>query len=152
MKEYRTDDLIVYWQPEKCTHARECVLGLPAVFKPKKRPWIDLSQAEADDLIRTIDLCPTGALKYDLPEGSRIKPESARGPGWIQSGPASGAKTKIKVMLNGPLMVQGDIQIFDPRGKLIEACSQASLCRCGHTSRRPFCDGSHIEHNWIGDC
>lgn len=152
MKEYRTDDLIVYWQPEKCTHARECIMGQPAVFKPKQRPWINMAQGDAEDIIKTIDRCPTGALKYDLPEGSCINPENARGPGWINADAGPGAVVKINVMLNGPLVVKGNIQIFDPRGKLIESCSQAALCRCGHTNRRPYCDGSHVDHHWVGDC
>lgn len=152
MKEYHTSDLIVYWRPEKCTHARECVLSLPEVFKPKQRPWIDASRASAEELIRTIDLCPTGALKYALPEGSQIDAECAKGPGWIGNEAGPGSPTDIKVMLNGPLLIKGDLQIYDPRGNLIESCSQASLCRCGHTRRRPFCDGSHVDHSWVGDC
>ncbi len=152
MKEYRTDDLIVYWMPERCYHSRECLFGQPAVFNSKVRPWIDLSQAEPEDIIQTIDLCPSAALKYDLPEGSRVKAASAQGPGWIKTKPPASARAEIKVMLNGPLVINGNVQLFDPRGKLIETCNRVALCRCGHTERRPYCDGSHLRHNWVGDC
>ncbi|WP_106484395.1 (4Fe-4S)-binding protein [Bacteroides sp. Marseille-P3684] len=66
MKEYRTDELIVSWMPEKCQHAGICARTLPQVFKPKERPWIDLTQADTELLIQTIAKCPSGALTCRL--------------------------------------------------------------------------------------
>ncbi len=45
-----------------CRHAAECVRGLPAVFEPGRRPWIDPDAAEAEAVIRTVGRCPSGAL------------------------------------------------------------------------------------------
>lgn len=84
VKKYQTDDLIVYWIPKKCTHACTCWQSLPEVFKPRERPWIVLEGATAEQIIETIDKCPSDALKYELPEGSKVDPVLAKGPGAIE--------------------------------------------------------------------
>lgn len=83
VKKYKTDDLIVYWIPEKCTHACTCWKSLPEVFNPKERPWISVDGAAPEKIIKTIDKCPSNALKYELPEGSSVDPALAKGPGAI---------------------------------------------------------------------
>lgn len=65
-KEYSNDEITVIWQPKKCIHAAECVGGLPKVFKPNEKPWIDLTQATTEELKATINSCPSGALSYQL--------------------------------------------------------------------------------------
>ena len=64
-KTYETDDITVFWNPDICQHAGKCVKGNSVVFDPKRRPWIDLSAASADGVAGIIDLCPSGALKYE---------------------------------------------------------------------------------------
>lgn len=83
VKKYQTDDLIVYWIPQKCTHACACWQGLPEVFKPNKRPWITMEGATAEQIIATIDKCPSDALKYALPEGSKVDAALAKGYGAV---------------------------------------------------------------------
>ncbi len=53
--------------------------------------------------------------------------------------------TKITVNHNGPLRIEGDVEILDPQGKAFGLAGRASvaLCRCGHSANKPFCDGSH---------
>lgn len=55
------------------------------------------------------------------------------------------AATKITVANSGPLVVEGDFEILDPEGKAfgLAGRTRLSLCRCGHSERKPFCDGSH---------
>jgi uncharacterized Fe-S cluster protein YjdI len=81
VKKYQNDDLIVYWIPQKCTHAGACWKGLPEVFKPMERPWIKIEGATAEQIIATIDKCPTDALKYALPEGSKVNSALVKGSG-----------------------------------------------------------------------
>jgi CDGSH-type Zn-finger protein len=50
---------------------------------------------------------------------------------------------QIQPLPNGPLKVDGDFKILKADGTAIEAPSTAFLCRCGHSSNKPFCDGSH---------
>ena len=65
-KAYENDDIIVYWNPDLCQHATECVRGNSQVFNLNKRPWVDLSAASAEEISKIIDKCPSGALKYEL--------------------------------------------------------------------------------------
>ncbi len=53
--------------------------------------------------------------------------------------------TKITVNHNGPLRIEGDVEILDPQGKAFGLAGRTSvaLCRCGHSANKPFCDGSH---------
>jgi uncharacterized Fe-S cluster protein YjdI len=63
-KEYDNSEVVVIWQPEKCTHSGNCVRGLPTVFKPKSKPWIDVGNASSEELVNQIKNCPSGALGY----------------------------------------------------------------------------------------
>lgn len=53
--------------------------------------------------------------------------------------------TKITPQNNGPLRIEGDFQILDPTGAAFGLAGRTviSLCRCGHSANKPFCDGSH---------
>jgi CDGSH-type Zn-finger protein len=53
--------------------------------------------------------------------------------------------TKITVNSNGPLKVEGDFEIVDPQGQTFGLAGRTavSLCRCGQSANKPFCDGSH---------
>jgi len=55
------------------------------------------------------------------------------------------AATKITAMSNGPIRIEGDFAILDPEGNQfgIGGRTAISLCRCGHSQNKPFCDGSH---------
>lgn len=83
-KAYQNQDIIVHWNPEQCTHDTNCFSTLGAVFNPESRPWIKIEGADPLNIIKTVNGCPSGALKYSLPPGSSIDPELARGPGWIK--------------------------------------------------------------------
>lgn len=55
------------------------------------------------------------------------------------------AATKITVNSNGSIRVEGDFEIVDPAGNAFGLAGRTtvSLCRCGHSANKPFCDGSH---------
>ena len=57
-------------------------------------------------------------------------------------------KTKITVNNNGSLRIEGDFEILDKSGNLYDLGGRdlVSLCRCGHSKNKPFCDGSHKNH------
>jgi len=52
---------------------------------------------------------------------------------------------KISVITNGPIRIEGDFEIVDPAGQTFGLGGRTviSLCRCGHSANKPFCDGSH---------
>jgi len=54
------------------------------------------------------------------------------------------ADTKITVTKNGPLLVNGNVELLDSEGKPIQTKGpQFALCRCGASVKKPFCDGTH---------
>lgn len=61
-KKYSKGPVIVVWQPELCIHAGICAQGLPGVFKPKDRPWVDMDGASLEEIQLQAKACPSGAL------------------------------------------------------------------------------------------
>lgn len=60
----------------------------------------------------------------------------------------------IKVLRNGPFRLEGEnIQLLDPEGNAygLGGRTVVSLCRCGLSQNRPFCDGSHNHHGFQDD-
>lgn len=71
-KEYTNGEVTIVWQPDLCTHSGNCVRGLPNVFKPRKRPWINITEASSKELVEQVLKCPSKALSFyqNLPESS----------------------------------------------------------------------------------
>ncbi len=61
-KEYPKDDVVILWNSSKCTHSANCARGLPQVFKPKDRPWIQVENASKEEIVAQVGKCPSGAL------------------------------------------------------------------------------------------
>lgn len=59
---YSKDNITVVWQPELCKHSGICFKGIPLVFDPRRKPWIDMNQAETDKIIEQVKQSPSGAL------------------------------------------------------------------------------------------
>lgn len=60
---------------------------------------------------------------------------------------------KIRVLDNGPLLVEGPVTVVDPDGKAFAVDPSKptiALCRCGHSKKRPFCDGTHKQVGFQG--
>jgi len=133
MKEYTNGEIIVYWKPEKCVHSQNCVRGLPQVFDRSARPWINLENADTEDIIRVVESCPTGALTYRR-EGEFQEPAAC-----------------INVKAKGPLLVTGNCRLLDSEGNELESCGPFTLCRCGGSKRKPFCDGTHVKIGFEAD-
>ena len=55
------------------------------------------------------------------------------------------AETKITVNNNGSLRIEGEFVLYDAQGRAFDLSGRTviSLCRCGHSENKPFCDGSH---------
>ena len=79
-KQYVNHQIIVHWDASLCIHVAICVNELPQVFDVNKRPWVNVDGAGAEEIIKIIDKCPTGALQYSLPEGSKVDQAVANGP------------------------------------------------------------------------
>ena len=62
--------------------------------------------------------------------------------------------TKVTVFHNGPIRLEGDFSIQDPEGGTYGLAGRTviSLCRCGHSENKPFCDGSHKRQEFVSEC
>ena len=61
---YSNGEVTIVWKPEVCIHSGICARGLPGVFDPRRKPWIDTSQADTNQMIEQVKKCPSGALSY----------------------------------------------------------------------------------------
>ena len=111
-----------------CAHAGICTDDLSAVFRMKQEPWIDPDAADVEAIIAVIQNCPSGALSYTVENNDAA----------VQNTVAS-----IFIAPNGPYVVSDcpDLQGTDWREGASK--NQYTLCRCGASKNKPFCDGSH---------
>lgn len=62
--EYNNGEITVSWNQSKCVQAGVCHTELRKVFDPTKRPWINMLGASTQEIINTVEKCPTGALSF----------------------------------------------------------------------------------------
>lgn len=68
VKRYTLNGITVIWKPALCIHSGVCVRGLPKVFDPTRRPWIELHHADNDTITDQVERCPSGALSWTFAE------------------------------------------------------------------------------------
>jgi uncharacterized Fe-S cluster protein YjdI len=135
-REYTNGELTIVWEPEKCFHSGKCVKGLPEVFKPKEKPWVQMENSDTENLIITVKKCPSGALNYYMKDN--LKSNSMN------------ETTKIEVVENGPLLVHGNCNVNTPDGNTETKENRTAFCRCGASSNKPYCDGAHRKIEFKG--
>ncbi len=136
VKEYSNGEVTIIWKPEKCIHSTICWHGLPDVFNPDIRPWINPQAASSLKIVEQVQKCPSGALSFFYndkknEEGDKIEMLKSE-------------ETTIEVIPSGPLLVTGNLHIVKKDGSIDLKQGQIALCRCGCTKNSPYCDGSHI--------
>jgi CDGSH-type Zn-finger protein len=111
-----------------CSHAGHCTDELKSVFRMKEEPWIDPDGARVEAIVATIRKCPSGALSYAL-DGVEARPPQR--------------EPMITVTADGPYAITGGVELLGV--KFGDGASQEhyTLCRCGASKNKPFCDGSH---------
>lgn len=133
-KIYSNGNISIVWKPDVCIHSTKCFKGLGEVFDPKARPWINMEGASSEAIINQVEKCPSGALSwFSNTEGSKSEDQS---------------ETEIEITKNGPLLVKGNftMRFSDGSTKLLK--ENTALCRCGNSSNKPFCDGTHRKVNF----
>ena len=117
--------LTLIYEGKRCIHSRHCVLGEPRVFVANvEGPWIHPDATDVEALVRVAHECPSGAIRYERHDG--VADEAAP------------RVNVLRVRENGPLAVNADMVLAGtPAGY------RATLCRCGASKNKPYCDGSH---------
>lgn len=140
-REYTNGEITVFWQPAKCIHATTCYKELISVFNPRNRPWVDMNGASSEEIVRVVKMCPTGALAYKYNTEDKTGKNDADENKQTEADIPPGAE--IRVMENGPLIVKGNFRIIGSDGSEMRQMKMVSFCRCGHSNKMPFCDGTH---------
>jgi uncharacterized Fe-S cluster protein YjdI len=65
VKRYSNGEITVVWRPSLCIHCAICARGLPAVFDPRRRPWVILEGFDSATIADQVEQCPSGALSLD---------------------------------------------------------------------------------------
>jgi CDGSH-type Zn-finger protein/uncharacterized Fe-S cluster protein YjdI len=112
----------------RCVHSRNCVLNHPEVFVPNvKGDWIYPDAAPADEVLGIGRNCPSGAIRVARNDGTATSD-------------APPVVNTVRLRENGPLAIEAELLI---RG-VAQSSPRATLCRCGASKTKPFCDGSHV--------
>jgi CDGSH-type Zn-finger protein/uncharacterized Fe-S cluster protein YjdI len=119
-------DLTLIYEGKKCIHSRFCVTWGPQVFIANvKGPWINPDAISTEALTEIAHVCVSGAIRYRRKDG---QPDE-------QAPPVN----LISVREAGPYAIKADIRLDGaPAGNF-----RYTLCRCGASKNKPFCDGSH---------
>ncbi len=119
-------DMLLTFDTRRCIHARRCVLGAPKVFlSGVTGDWLFPDEMETSTLRGVCHSCPSGAITYE-PKGDT---------------PAEPAPevNQVKIRENGPYAFKASLVVDgEPDG------FRATLCRCGASKNKPYCDGSHV--------
>lgn len=115
----------ISFDTKRCIHARFCVTGAPAVFLANvEGPWIHPDAMDVEELAAIARECPSGAISYARKDG-----------GAEEHAPQVNL---ISIREAGPYALRGDLKL---EGEAIG--TRATLCRCGASKTKPYCDGSH---------
>jgi CDGSH-type Zn-finger protein/uncharacterized Fe-S cluster protein YjdI len=117
--------IIIHFDGKRCIHSRFCVLQAPSVFKANTPgSWIFPDSMDPERLVAVAENCPSGAITYERRDGRPA-----------ESGPPVNV---AKIRESGPYAIHADIDLAGAG-----AITRATLCRCGASRNKPFCDGSH---------
>ena len=127
--------MTLIYEGHRCIHARFCVTGAPRVFLANvKGPWIHPDAIDGERLVAIAQECPSGAIRYQRKDG---RPDESAPPVNLAA-----------IRENGPYAFRAAL-VLDGAA----AGFRATLCRCGASKNKPFCDGSHhaIEFSATGE-
>ncbi len=133
---YQGKDITVYDNRSLCAHAGHCTNGLPGVFGNREDSFVDPDGASAQEIIDVVKQCPSGALSYSL--GS-------------ESGPIIVEDASIFIAPNGPYELRGKLTLLETQKGEGASDTCLTLCRCGASKNKPFCDGSHWDAEFTDD-
>lgn len=127
----RGTQVIVQFNGERCIHSRHCVLDRPDVFVPNATgEWIHPDRATPAELLELAHNCPSGAIGCTGADGAVME----RAP----------AVNTVRVRENGPLAFRAPLRIDGE-----DQGMRATLCRCGASAHKPYCDGSHSKAAFV---
>lgn len=124
-------DATIHFDANKCIHSRSCVLSHPDVFVPNVQgAWIHPDAQPVEELMHVAKACPSGAIRV-----VRNALQGAEAP----DSDAAPIVNTVRVRENGPLAIEAELIVRGER----QPSPRATLCRCGQSANKPYCDGAH---------
>lgn len=133
---YRSDAIDVTYDKARCIHVGTCIRQLPRVFDPGSRPWVMPANSTVDRVAAAVEGCPSGSLHYVRKDG---------GPAEVPD-----AENVLLVSRDGPLFLRGQLELADRDGVLKQE-TRLTLCRCGASAHKPYCDNAHLRARFHDD-
>jgi len=130
---YIGNDITIIDNRSVCAHAGVCTDNLPDVFRMKQESWINPDAKKIEEIISIINKCPSGALSYSVKNTDEKTTSS---------------DSAVMVAPNAPYVVTGRVELTDITWGSGASEQQFTLCRCGASKNKPFCDGSHWSINF----
>jgi CDGSH-type Zn-finger protein/uncharacterized Fe-S cluster protein YjdI len=125
-EDYQGERVTIVIRGERCIHSRNCVLDRPDVFVPNAPgAWVHPDNATPDEIAALVHNCPSGAIAYRRRDGG----DEERAP----------LVNTVRIRENGPLAFHAELDIAGDRSSF-----RATLCRCGASKNKPYCDNSHV--------
>ncbi len=134
--DYNAGSLTVHDNRGICQHSAYCTDELASVFDNKRQPWIDPNGATAERIIAQVRKCPSGALSYSI-DGIEHR-DQQRVP-------------TVTLSKDGPYRVTGGVELHEDAWAEGSSREHYTLCRCGGSKNKPFCDGTHWTNNFHDD-
>ncbi|MCE2504071.1 MAG: CDGSH iron-sulfur domain-containing protein [Chlorobi bacterium] len=136
-KAYKGSEVIIHDNRAICAHAGYCIHDLSSVFKQDERPWIDPNGSDEEAIVALAYRCPSGAIIVTK-NGERLDLDDRS------------MKEEIVIDNGGPYNVRGEVALAVDEGLKPPVSTRYSLCRCGASKNKPYCDGSHhnLESGW----
>ncbi len=126
-------EVTVTFDGKRCIHSRNCVLGHPEVFVPNvKGEWIFPDAAPPETVLQIGRNCPSGAIRVARNDQAATSDEVP-------------VVNTLRLRENGPLAIEAELQIAG----VAQDSPRATLCRCGMSQTKPFCDGSHTAAGFV---
>jgi CDGSH-type Zn-finger protein len=132
---YIGEQITIYFNRALCSDSGVCYSQLPSVFGSMEDKVVDPDADLSEVIAEIVGRCPSGALSCSLDEPGILPPREQPG---------------IIIEKNGPYHVWGGI-VLEGHEKAVENAKQYSLCRCGGSERKPFCNGSHKKNGFRDD-
>lgn len=118
-------DIVIRFDGARCIHSRHCVLTHPDVFVPNVAgAWIHPDAASPAEVAALARNCPSGAITYERRDGGENE--------------AAPLVNTVRLRENGPLAFNAPLTVAGAA-----AGYRATLCRCGASKTKPYCDTSH---------
>ena len=129
IQRYEGKEINIVFNRSICAGAGTCVRNFPAIYKNASEDWIYPDEASVEEVKKSVRQCPSGALSYEV-VGADDKEDAYKG-------------YKVSVVKNGPLNVVGNIALHVDKWSTNANPQKYSLCRCGASENKPFCDYTH---------